>query len=170
MGRNAIIECLNCHLIKETEARGLCRACYFKEYYAKNKELISQKAKKRYRSGGKEEWETYYTINRERIVERQRQYREKNKAIINAKQNINYYRYKYGLSIEDVDKLIHDQENKCLGCQEEFTEILYPCVDHCHTTNKVRGILCNPCNMSLGILKDSPATLRRLADYLEVIR
>lgn len=159
-----------CHPDRKAEARGKCRECYFKEYYATNKERISQRAKKWYRDVGKADWETYYTNNRDRIVERQRQYREKNKAIINAKQNINYYRYKYGLSIEEVDKLVADQNNMCAGCQVVFTELLYPCVDHCHTTNKVRGILCNPCNMALGIIKDNPETLRRLANYLEGIK
>jgi hypothetical protein len=40
-------------------------------------------------------------------------------------------------------------------------------VDHCHTTKKVRGLLCGNCNHSIGKMKDDPALLRAAADYLE---
>jgi hypothetical protein len=39
--------------------------------------------------------------------------------------------------------------------------------DHDHVTGKVRGILCGPCNMTLGHAKDDPERLRSLADYVE---
>lgn len=39
--------------------------------------------------------------------------------------------------------------------------------DHNHQTGKFRGWLCNDCNLALGILKDNPILLRKLADYLE---
>lgn len=157
-----------CHPERKSEGNGLCGPCYRRQYYLSHKEQISRKAKMRYRAGGKGEWETYYTKNRERIVERQRQYREKHKIAINLKQKANWSRYKYGISLETVDQLLVGQHNKCAGCQEDFTGSLYPCVDHCHISNKVRGMLCDPCNKSIGILKENVETLRRLADYLEV--
>nr|WP_308440241.1 endonuclease VII domain-containing protein [Streptomyces mashuensis] len=40
-------------------------------------------------------------------------------------------------------------------------------VDHCHATDKVRGVLCFSCNAALGQFKDRPDALRRAADYLE---
>jgi hypothetical protein len=39
--------------------------------------------------------------------------------------------------------------------------------DHNHQTGAFRGWLCHRCNMALGLLDDSPATLRALADYLQ---
>lgn len=41
------------------------------------------------------------------------------------------------------------------------------CIDHCHATSNVRGVLCAWCNTVLGHAKDDPAVLRRAAEYLE---
>jgi hypothetical protein len=43
-------------------------------------------------------------------------------------------------------------------------------IDHCHVTGRVRGILCKDCNLVLGWMKDDPARLRALADYVEHAR
>ncbi len=40
-------------------------------------------------------------------------------------------------------------------------------IDHCHSTNKVRGTLCAHCNSGLGDFRDSAERLRSAADYLE---
>lgn len=39
--------------------------------------------------------------------------------------------------------------------------------DHCHNTGKFRGWLCDRCNKTLGIVKDSPDLLRKMAEYLD---
>lgn len=41
------------------------------------------------------------------------------------------------------------------------------CVDHDHVTGAVRGLLCHPCNLVLGLASDSSSVLRAAADYLE---
>jgi hypothetical protein len=43
------------------------------------------------------------------------------------------------------------------------------CFDHCHSTKKFRGWLCNHCNLALGHVKDDPKLLRKLADYVEAV-
>lgn len=40
-------------------------------------------------------------------------------------------------------------------------------VDHCHTTNKFRGILCHKCNRALGFFNDNSERLRKAADYID---
>ena len=70
-----------------------------------------------------------------------------------------HYRNKYG--IEDVEAFF---SSGCVVCGSH--ERL--CVDHDHATGKVRGCLCDNCNVALGRVQDNAVTLRKLADYLEV--
>lgn len=74
----------------------------------------------------------------------------------------------YGLSKEDYLELLVNQDNKCALCMKPFegfvdTQIH---IDHCHETNKVRGILCMPCNVGLGMLGDNEEGLQRALDYV----
>jgi hypothetical protein len=41
-----------------------------------------------------------------------------------------------------------------------------PNIDHCHTTGKVRGLLCNGCNTGIGMFKESIPALLKAADYI----
>lgn len=75
---------------------------------------------------------------------------------------------KYGLTIADYDRMFAEQEGKCLGCLTHVDDCPRQllCVDHCHTTGKVRGLLCDKCNKALGALGDNVDTLTRLISYL----
>ena len=75
------------------------------------------------------------------------------------------YNCLYGITLEEVEKLIVKQNRRCLICSDEF--IKTPHVDHCHTNGHVRGLLCAGCNTGLGLFKDNPSTLKMAAAYLE---
>lgn len=58
---------------------------------------------------------------------------------------------KYGITIHDYNRMLEEQSFSCKICQtshEQFKTKL--AVDHCHTTGKVRGLLCTKCNLSVG--------------------
>ena len=74
-------------------------------------------------------------------------------------------KYFYGMSLRDYDLMLERQRGVCAVCGEQPARRL--CVDHCHVTGKVRGLLCSPCNLAIGQLKDSPARLRKAAAYVE---
>ena len=83
------------------------------------------------------------------------------------KKSTYYYKYNYGLSIEQYDTLLKSQDYKCKICginQKDFYEKLS--VDHCHKTNKVRGLLCGSCNRAIGQFKDNPIFCDKAAEYL----
>lgn len=53
----------------------------------------------------------------------------------------------YGLTKQEYIDIFNYQEEKCKICKKKRRL----CVDHCHTTNKIRGLLCIPCNSAMGI-------------------
>ena len=78
---------------------------------------------------------------------------------------------RYGLSMEDYERIAIAQGYECAICHT--TDSGHPMsnffvVDHCHETDKVRGLLCNNCNRGIGILGDDPARLLQAAVYLEI--
>lgn len=78
-------------------------------------------------------------------------------------------RRKYGIGSGDYRVLLEQQGGTCATCDateaDELNRRLH--VDHCHETGRIRGLLCGECNLILGKASDSPAVLRRLADYVE---
>lgn len=82
-----------------------------------------------------------------------------------------HYKRSYNLTLAERDLLLAAQGGRCLLCAREMTFAgrgrKHAAVDHCHTTGRVRGILCNACNMSLGMFGDDPERLRAAAAYLE---
>lgn len=73
---------------------------------------------------------------------------------------------------EHHDSLAVAQGNLCAICRKTGTEvgllgdIKKLCVDHCHKSGGVRGLLCGPCNRLLGLAFDEGATLRKAARYV----
>jgi hypothetical protein len=67
-----------------------------------------------------------------------------------------------GLTLSDLREMLAQPDRKCEICSS--TERLVP--DHCHTSKKYRGWLCNHCNLILGHAKDNPEVLLAAAEYL----
>jgi len=73
---------------------------------------------------------------------------------------------KYGITLQDFYALKDKQNNKCAICDKQFIDTKQTCVDHCHTTKKVRGLLCHDCNFGLGKFRDSIQSLTKAIEYL----
>lgn len=72
---------------------------------------------------------------------------------------------KYNLNEDNFFQLLNNQNNKCLGCFKDINRYSAR-IDHCHTTGKVRGLLCDHCNWAIGHAKDDAKILYNLGDYL----
>jgi len=72
----------------------------------------------------------------------------------------------YGVTLEDFNKKVLLQENKCAICGNVFKKTTDACMDHCHKSKKVRDILCRTCNSGLGYFKDSIQNLKSAIQYL----
>ena len=83
---------------------------------------------------------------------------------------------RYGIGIEKYQTMYEQQEGKCAICEKHSTAVFTKgsegfelCVDHCHHTGKVRGLLCENCNTGIGKLNDDPSMLRKAITYLEKV-
>lgn len=71
-----------------------------------------------------------------------------------------------GMTREIYDAMLAEQKGVCAICGTPPSPGRSLCVDHCHSTNKIRGLLCDKCNRILGQWKDDPALFNRAASYL----
>lgn len=72
-----------------------------------------------------------------------------------------FMRRKFKLTEQQYAELMKNEN--CQICNVELTK---KCIDHCHSTNKVRGVLCNNCNTALGLVGDNIDTLQKMIQYL----
>ena len=110
----------------------------------------------------KVEGRSYYERNRERLLAAQKARYRANKR---AAQNGDQLR-KYGITLEQKEAMLADQGHRCGICRTDEPGKRGWFTDHCHTSKRVRGILCHRCNSALGLLRDDPAVLLAAADYL----
>jgi len=90
-------------------------------------------------------------------------WREKNKDTQKIKDRISYYISKYSLTKEEAIRLVEDRVGECLICKNKAPLV----VDHCHTTGKVRGLICHACNSMLGYARDNTDTMLAGILYLK---
>jgi len=129
---------------------------------------MGKEATRRYRARIKQEEPEKYAEHLRKHREYAIQYRKDNPEKIKAS-NANHRYYAYGITSEELAELFVQQHSACAICgkQLDITQTRKWCVDHCHETGRVRGILCFPCNVALGQFSDSPAMLMRAIQYLE---
>ena len=127
----------------------ICTTCRISVENAKNEKIRQREAAKRERRAAIDSyWVTRRSIVQESSTEATRRRTMK----------------KYGLTLEDFDLMLIDQEYKCAIC---FCSVeRNPVLDHCHSTGRVRGILCRSCNSLLGFAKDDISILLSAMDYL----
>lgn len=86
-----------------------------------------------------------------------------------------HLKYKYGVTVVELEETLKEQDNKCAICKLELPDLLIYedrrrgyAIDHNHDTGKFRGILCLTCNSLLGMAKDNKDILLEAINYLEV--
>ena len=84
-----------------------------------------------------------------------------------------WYRSRYGISRQIYDQMLEDQNHICKICHKpekaknNSGNVKPLAVDHCHTTGKVRGLICHSCNVLLGRAYDDVTILKNAITYLE---
>lgn len=79
-----------------------------------------------------------------------------------------HLRRRYGITLDDYDKMLAKQNGKCAICNGTYISEGKTrfSVDHCHTTSKVRGLLCNNCNSGIGKFNEDIETMKKAIEYI----
>lgn len=105
-------------------------------------------------------------------------------SYIHTKTNLKYYKnvcnhcktrqttlkYKYGITQDDYNRMLEEQEGHCYICPSTSSQNLnneYFDIDHDHKTGKVRGLLCHKCNKALGFFQDNIEIMENALVYLK---
>ncbi len=106
-------------------------------------------------------------LSPEQAAENRRKRNEQNKQLPGPKLNAQLMS-RYGITLDEYNRLLAAQNHCCAICGKPESDYKRKnlSVDHCHDTGKVRGLLCNQCNMGIGQLNDDYITTQRAAAYL----
>src|ERR1700690_381623 len=126
------------------------------ESYQRNKERYAKAQKERYMQNIEEErakLRARYLANKEERIRKVREYQD-----ANPDKKLGWQVSKYGLTAEEFKRISAEQEGLCKICHNPPTKTRLS-VDHNHKTNKFRGLLCDNCNILIGLAKESIETL-----------
>lgn len=152
---------------------------YDKKWRQKNRKNLNEYGRERYRRG--------YDRKKMGIcsfcggkTSRKETHRCRTCMDIQNKRDPEYRRFwaimkKYNLSREDFEAYWMAVKGKCMICGKQMKQpenrrgqsLDVVAVDHCHKTNKFRGLLCNACNKGLGLFNDNPILLENAIKYLK---
>lgn len=149
-----------------------------KIYYNKNKEALKitmrnwvvknrdtvRRIKRKYKTAHKESEAAY---NRKHHNENREHYRKYKRGWCRSnpdKMKNEKLKNRFGITLEQFLSILKTQNNMCGVCG---TTLVQPCVDHCHVTGMVRGVLCRGCNSGVGSFKDSPETLHTAIRWIQ---
>lgn len=144
-----------------------------KRYREKHKEKIKvtaklsrQKHREKNREKEAQRTKSYSLKNKEKIKLRRKQYLMSNRP----KYRSSYLKRKYNITLDDYNRMVNEQNNLCKVCGKPGDEsnknsVLH--IDHCHSTGRVRGLLCDNCNRALGMVKEDIVILEALINYIK---
>src|SRR5262245_31068034 len=146
-------------------------------YNARRRERRAQDPDRRARDATR--CRAYYQTHKQQIIKRTQAYGRAHRQEINERNRAHYHAHKhenkpkarraylkrcFGISPAEYDALLAKQNGACAICRRRSKRRL--CVDHCHVTGRIRGLLCYFCNLALGYLRDDQASLVAALAYL----
>jgi Recombination endonuclease VII len=129
-----------------------------RRYYERHKERLKAETSRRRNAKREQDPDAFRAAQRE--VSRQRWHKDREGHRLAA------ITRRYGMSREDYCAMSEAQGSACAICRTPFADIKRLCVDHCHQTGQVRGLLCNGCNVGLAHFGDDPRRTTAATDYL----
>lgn len=103
--------------------------------------------------------------------ERGRRRNPSHRAGVLAGERRRHLRRTYGMTVEEYDYMLAQQNGVCAVCGNTEVralkgKVMRLVVDHDHTTGEVRGLLCFACNAAIGLMRENAQYMRSAADYI----
>lgn len=104
--------------------------------------------------------------------ENRREYEKERRGLRPELYRNNDLKKDFGIGIKEYAEMLDAQNGVCAICARPETairngKIKMLAVDHCHTSDAIRGLLCTKCNVMVGMSEDHPERLRAAADYIQ---
>lgn len=147
------------------------RAVYHKAWREANKERLREQRRRKREARSVEQIEKDRAYQRawkeahpSKSAEYSRTQKSRHGDRLKKQARVQHRKRLYGLSDEAYKALLERQNNCCALCGYPLGK--NPCVDHCHITGKVRGLLHHKCNSGLGMFDDSLKKVAAAFEYL----
>ena len=137
-------------------------------YKLKNEEKIKQYMEEyrkiKYTPEYKEQQRQKNKLRYKNNLEKYKQYRESRKNQIRE----NSLKNNFGINLEEYNNMLEKQNHCCDICGlHKSNFIRHLAVDHCHSTGKIRGLLCVNCNLAIGNFRDDITLIKKAINYIQ---
>lgn len=144
-----------------------------KKYYEKHKDIIKDKSKAYNSTEERKDYMVNYReSNKDKLNGHSRKYKKKPRSKKISKNG--HLKRKFGITLDDYNNMLTEQGGKCMICKNTETSVENKtgnvkdlAVDHCHSTGKIRGLLCFRCNTTIGRFEDDIELLKSAIKYIE---
>lgn len=158
--------CRNGHFSKRRASDNKCLECDKGKAKLRRSDPVLNTVIKEQRKVWRKNNQKKYQVD---LANRRRAYRKSDK--IKDSVYFNFWA-KRGLTKHAYAAMVKDQGGRCAICRKEEVatrsgKVKRLAIDHCHTTGRIRGLLCESCNRALGQARDDPKILRSAVRYLE---
>ncbi len=120
------------------------------------------RAKPENKAKAKQATKRFYDNNPDYLIGQYQRYKKKNPLWSRQQQ----LKVKYEITLEEFDLIFANQNNGCAICKSWSHNGRGWHVDHDHNNGRIRGVLCNNCNVAIGHMRDSIEILTAAINYL----
>lgn len=142
------------------------RKIYMTAYYAANPEMWPKKDRDQLdeKNAARRARYAQNSAHREKMKKKSQEWSKANPEKVKHARLMSAF----GMSLDQFNAMMELQGNACAICgySDMSNPKVFHHVDHCHSTGKVRGILCTNCNTALGKFKDDTSLLYSAISYL----
>jgi hypothetical protein len=138
-----------------------------KEWRKNNPQSRTQEARRyraKYPEKVKANQKAYRERNADQIREKDKLNQRRLRALNPEKEKLRLKRFREKRESERLIEAGKPKPEFCPLCKNKKYRIVF---DHCHTSGKFRGWICDQCNKVLGLVKDSTIILKEMILYLE---